>query len=125
MDGEQLFALSRFCKSSGCHWRIQWQIYGESASTAGRIGSYIAGACTHHLPQFFPNKPALAIYWHKACYVKTHHIYDTNMNTLLQSLINEKQAGVTGQFYKDVIAGLKSTPKHLSSKYFYDANGDK
>jgi dimethylhistidine N-methyltransferase len=47
------------------------------------------------------------------------------MNTLLQSLINEKQAGVTGQFYKDVIAGLKSTPKHLSSKYFYDANGDK
>lgn len=28
-------------------------------------------------------------------------------------------------FYCDVIAGLQSTPKHLSSKYFYDANGDK
>jgi dimethylhistidine N-methyltransferase len=28
-------------------------------------------------------------------------------------------------FYKDVISGLKATPKHLSSKYFYDANGDK
>lgn len=28
-------------------------------------------------------------------------------------------------FYKDVITGLKSVPKHLSSKYFYDANGDK
>ncbi|QHS54661.1 L-histidine N(alpha)-methyltransferase [Mucilaginibacter sp. 14171R-50] len=29
------------------------------------------------------------------------------------------------QFYKDVIAGLASTPKHLDSKYFYDAHGDK
>ena len=29
------------------------------------------------------------------------------------------------QFYKDVIAGLTSEPKHLDSKYFYDANGDK
>lgn len=29
------------------------------------------------------------------------------------------------QFYKDVTAGLNSTPKHLDSKYFYDAAGDK
>ena len=29
------------------------------------------------------------------------------------------------QFYDDVIAGLKSTPKRLNSKYFYDAKGDK
>ncbi|MFD0766289.1 L-histidine N(alpha)-methyltransferase [Mucilaginibacter lutimaris] len=29
------------------------------------------------------------------------------------------------QFYKDVIAGLTSTPKRLDSKYFYDAHGDK
>lgn len=28
-------------------------------------------------------------------------------------------------FYNDVIAGLRSNPKRLSSKYFYDANGDK
>lgn len=33
--------------------------------------------------------------------------------------------GTTGQFYRDVVAGLQSTPKRLSSKYFYDANGDK
>jgi len=31
----------------------------------------------------------------------------------------------TGQFYYDVICGLTETPKRLSSKYFYDANGDK
>ena len=31
----------------------------------------------------------------------------------------------TDNFYKDVIAGLRSTPKRLSSKYFYDAKGDK
>jgi L-histidine N-alpha-methyltransferase len=31
----------------------------------------------------------------------------------------------TTQFYDDVIAGLKQTPKRLNSKYFYDANGDK
>ena len=29
------------------------------------------------------------------------------------------------QFYKDVIEGLNAEPKKLSSKYFYDANGDK
>src|ERR1700755_1806365 len=31
----------------------------------------------------------------------------------------------TGQFYDDVICGLNSTPKFLSSMYFYDAVGDK
>jgi L-histidine N-alpha-methyltransferase len=31
----------------------------------------------------------------------------------------------TAQFYDDVITGLQQTPKHLNSKYFYDANGDK
>ncbi len=30
-----------------------------------------------------------------------------------------------GQFYADVITGLSATPKHLNSKYFYDAVGDK
>ncbi|RFZ92342.1 L-histidine N(alpha)-methyltransferase [Mucilaginibacter conchicola] len=29
------------------------------------------------------------------------------------------------QFYKDSIAGLTAKPKHLDSKYFYDAHGDK
>lgn len=29
------------------------------------------------------------------------------------------------QFYLDVVAGLTATPKHLASKYFYDAQGDK
>jgi L-histidine Nalpha-methyltransferase len=36
-----------------------------------------------------------------------------------------KGRDTNGQFYRDVVAGLQSTPKHLSSKYFYDANGDK
>lgn len=31
----------------------------------------------------------------------------------------------TGQFYDDVVAGLTASPKYLSSKYFYDAAGDK
>src|SRR6202000_2991238 len=31
----------------------------------------------------------------------------------------------TNPFYDDVIAGLKSKPKRLHSKYFYDAVGDK
>ncbi len=30
-----------------------------------------------------------------------------------------------GQFYEDVTTGLGATPKYLSSKYFYDAIGDK
>ncbi len=28
------------------------------------------------------------------------------------------------QFYKDILEGLKSTPKYLPSKYLYDKNGD-
>src|SRR5258706_1098488 len=28
-------------------------------------------------------------------------------------------------FYKDVMEGLRSIPKYLDSKYFYDASGDK
>lgn len=31
----------------------------------------------------------------------------------------------TNQFYEDVMTGLTANPKYLSSKYFYDANGDK
>ena len=31
----------------------------------------------------------------------------------------------TEQFYDDVITGLRSEPKRLNSKYFYDAHGDK
>ncbi len=47
-----------------------------------------------------------------------------NMDTLTQSEL--KPPGCkTGQFYDDVIAGLSAEPKHLNSKYFYDANGDK
>ncbi|MBS1530935.1 MAG: L-histidine N(alpha)-methyltransferase [Bacteroidetes bacterium] len=31
----------------------------------------------------------------------------------------------TDTFYRDVISGLRSVPKRLNSKYFYDAKGDK
>jgi dimethylhistidine N-methyltransferase len=47
-----------------------------------------------------------------------------NMNTATMQPLNN-QADITEQFYADVIKGLQSTPKHLSSKYFYDAVGDK
>src|SRR6195952_5413587 len=44
---------------------------------------------------------------------------------LLQTDLNESKCSKNDQFYQEVIAGLKSTPKRLSSKYFYDAVGDK
>jgi len=37
------------------------------------------------------------------------------------SLLKDK----TDLFYKDVLCGLRSVPKRLNSKYFYDAKGDK
>lgn len=43
---------------------------------------------------------------------------------MLQSLQNNPILK-TDQFFDDVINGLRSNPKRLSSKYFYDANGDK
>ena len=44
---------------------------------------------------------------------------------MLQSLQNTSVSASTNQFFDDVINGLRSNPKHLSSKYFYDANGDR
>lgn len=44
---------------------------------------------------------------------------------LLNKPLKNKGANTNRQFYSDVIEGLQSTPKRLSSKYFYDANGDK
>lgn len=38
---------------------------------------------------------------------------------------NSTSKSKTEQFYGDVITGLRATPKHLNSKYFYDAAGDK
>jgi L-histidine N-alpha-methyltransferase len=45
--------------------------------------------------------------------------------TLVQTELSEPACLKTDQFYNDVIAGLRSEPKRLNSKYFYDANGDK
>jgi len=47
------------------------------------------------------------------------------MNTATLQTPTHASADVNDQFYKDVIEGLQSTPKRLSSKYFYDAVGDK
>jgi L-histidine N-alpha-methyltransferase len=43
----------------------------------------------------------------------------------IQTKVTDTATTKTDQFYADVIMGLKSTPKRLNSKYFYDANGDK
>jgi dimethylhistidine N-methyltransferase len=47
-----------------------------------------------------------------------------NMETIMAELKRPDDTRA-GQFYADVIAGLTATPKHLDSKYFYDAVGDK
>ena len=43
----------------------------------------------------------------------------------LKTTENQVTETVNQQFYKDVITGLRANPKHLNSKYFYDAVGDK
>lgn len=49
----------------------------------------------------------------------------TNMNLQLEKESRKGNANDhTDQFLNDVLAGLQSHPKHLSSKYFYDKNGD-
>jgi uncharacterized SAM-dependent methyltransferase len=46
------------------------------------------------------------------------HAYSTQ-----QDIVQTEEDRVLS-FREDVLAGLKSHPKHLSSKYFYDAKGD-
>ncbi len=46
-------------------------------------------------------------------------------STLAHTDLNDPSKTKTDLFYNDVITGLKSSPKRLNSKYFYDANGDK
>jgi dimethylhistidine N-methyltransferase len=46
----------------------------------------------------------------------------------METTLKDPETGISSKtdlFYKDVIAGLSAHPKYLSSKYFYDANGDK
>jgi L-histidine Nalpha-methyltransferase len=47
------------------------------------------------------------------------------MESTMQGCTTMPNKSKTDQFYEDVIAGLKAVPKKLSSKYFYDAVGDK
>lgn len=49
------------------------------------------------------------------------NIETTNQTTEMYDHANCR----TGKFYEDVICGLTSQPKYLSSMYFYDAVGDK
>ncbi|MFD0751090.1 L-histidine N(alpha)-methyltransferase [Mucilaginibacter calamicampi] len=46
---------------------------------------------------------------------------DQSIHTIMAEVSNVKNS----QFYADVINGLTNHPKRLSSKYFYDAKGDK
>lgn len=49
----------------------------------------------------------------------------THMNLqLTQKLKNRNEENHKDHFLNDVLTGLQSTPKHLSSKYFYDKKGD-
>ncbi|MGY3214800.1 L-histidine N(alpha)-methyltransferase [Mucilaginibacter sp. HD30] len=41
------------------------------------------------------------------------------------TMTTERTGVKAGQFYTDVVKGLSTYPKRLSSKYFYDAKGDK
>lgn len=43
----------------------------------------------------------------------------------VQTKTRQASKSKTDTFYADVIKGLRSTPKRLQSKYFYDAAGDK
>ncbi len=43
----------------------------------------------------------------------------------VKDVTNENVVDNTTQFYDDVIEGLSKNPKKLSSKYFYDAVGDR
>jgi len=45
--------------------------------------------------------------------------------TLAKAEVNGLSHCTTSKFYEDLICGLSSTPKFLSSMYFYDAIGDK
>ncbi|MDN3579546.1 L-histidine N(alpha)-methyltransferase [Mucilaginibacter flavus] len=46
-------------------------------------------------------------------------------STFTQTDLNMASNAKNGSFLNDVITGLRSNPKKLNSKYFYDANGDK
>lgn len=43
----------------------------------------------------------------------------------MQMMQRDRRKAPTLSFYGDVVKGLKSTPKFLQSKYFYDAAGDR
>jgi L-histidine N-alpha-methyltransferase len=48
-----------------------------------------------------------------------------NTMQALRSIKPPRTDSFKNQFYTDVVSGLRSVPKHLEAKYFYDAEGDK
>jgi L-histidine N-alpha-methyltransferase len=48
-----------------------------------------------------------------------------NTMQALRSIKPPRTDSFKNQFYADVVSGLRSVPKHLEAKYFYDAEGDK
>src|SRR5690606_38990558 len=109
MDRQRLPALSPLPESARCHWRIQRQVHGQPDGTAGRIVCLTARTCPQDLPEFLSTESQMAIHRNPAC--PTPHSMKTGI--------------LDKQFAADVKAGLTASPKFLSSKYFYDKNGDK
>ena len=48
-----------------------------------------------------------------------------NTMEALMKLKAIKPETFNSRFYRDVVSGLQSEPKHLEAKYFYDAEGDR
>src|SRR5690554_3183374 len=115
MDRKRIPSLSRLQKGSRSNRRIQRKIYGKPESTSRRLCGHCAKAHKTDLSQFFPSQFALAIHRNK---VGKIIVKKTSMKINPQNIRNTA-------FKQDVHQGLTDFPKHLSSKYIYDKNGDR
>src|SRR5689334_1107652 len=92
----------------GCRggWRVQRQIHGQPDGPARIVRRDAGGPQPPHVSQFLPPTAEVAVYGNKTCPLKDRPRH-----------MNGKPAPELGQFASDVLEGLTSTPKHLSSKY--------
>src|SRR5258706_7254333 len=109
MDQQCVFAVSGLQKTCRRGRRIQRQVYDQPDGASRGIGCHAAGTQPFNIQKLFPTASAMAVYGNKIGEIGSFMDSSTSLELTT--------------FAEDVLRGLSSTPKSLSSKYFYDDEG--
>src|ERR1044072_7822355 len=116
MDTQRLSPLPRLSRGAGRARRIQRQVHEQSDGPARRLLRHFAEPYSADLPQLFPTGETLAIYRHPARARPSMKGPPSGVSVL-------DLEPAASDFLEQAIAGLSSSPRTLSTKFFHDQRG--